>query len=87
MKADKEYIKKLLATARGQINGIINMIDADKYCIDISNQIMASIGILKKANQEVLGAHLEHCVKNAITENNAEEKVNEIIDVIKKMSN
>ena len=31
MKADKEYIKKLLATARGQINGIINMIDDDKY--------------------------------------------------------
>ena len=33
MKADKEKVKKLLATARGQINGILNMIEEDKYCI------------------------------------------------------
>ena len=88
MKADKEKVKKLLATARGQINGIINMIDEDKYCIDISNQILASIGILKKANQEVLCAHLEHCVKNSIVEeNDIDQKIKEINDTIKKLSN
>lgn len=88
MKADPDYIIKLLNTAKGQLNGIINMIEEDKYCIDISNQIMASIGILKKANQEILKAHLENCVKNAIVDNdNVDEKINEIVDSIKKLTN
>ena len=88
MKADKDIVKKLLSTAKGQINGIINMIDDDKYCIDISNQILASIGILKKAYQEVLCAHLEHCVKNSLLENNdIDNKIKEITDTIKKIAN
>lgn len=88
MKADHDYIIKLLNTAKGQLNGIINMIEEDKYCIDISNQIMASIGILKKANQEILKAHLENCVKNAIVDNdNIDKKINEIVDSIKKLTN
>ena len=88
MKADKEKVKKLLATAKGQINGILNMIDEDKYCIDISNQILASIGILKKANQEVLCAHLEQCVKTSILEKkDIDQKIKEINETIKKLSN
>ena len=51
------------------------MIDEDRYCIDISNQIMASQSILKKANGEVLKAHLEHCVKEAVTDGDATEKL------------
>ena len=61
MMADKQKVSRLLKTARGQIDGILKMIDEDRYCIDISNQIMASQSILKKANGEVLKAHLEHC--------------------------
>ena len=88
MKADHEYIKKLINTAKGQLSGIINMIDEDKYCIDISNQILASIGMLKKANQEILRSHLKHCVKDSIVDsNNLDEKLDEIIESIKKISN
>lgn len=87
MKADKQYLKKLLSTAKGQLNGIIKMIDDDEYCIDISNQILASIGILKKANQEILVAHLEHCVKNAAANNDLDDKIKEISESIKKLSN
>ena len=44
--------------------------------------------ILKKANQEVLCAHLEHCVKNSIVEDNdIDQKIKEINDTIKKLSN
>ena len=50
---DKKQIKRLLNTAKGQIDGIIKMINEDKYCIEISNQILASIAILKKANMEM----------------------------------
>lgn len=45
MMADKQKVSRLLKTARGQIDGILKMIDEDRYCIDISNQIMASQSI------------------------------------------
>ena len=70
MKASHKQITRLLNTAKGQINGILKMIEEDQYCIDISNQIMAVEGVLKKANQEVIKAHLEHCVKDAVENGN-----------------
>ena len=42
MKADKAKVARLLKTARGQIDGVLKMIDGDQYCIDIANQIMAA---------------------------------------------
>ena len=62
MQADKKQIKRLLNTAKGQIEGILKMIDNDVYCIEISNQILASAAILKRANIEILEAHLKNCV-------------------------
>ena len=59
--ADKKQITRLLKTARGQIDGILKMVEEDRYCIDISHQIMASEAILKRANKEVLKAHMTHC--------------------------
>jgi DNA-binding FrmR family transcriptional regulator len=48
MKADKELINRLLRTAAGQIEGIIKMVDEDRYCVDISNQILAAQSPQKK---------------------------------------
>ena len=46
MMADKKQVTRLLKTARGQIDGILKMVEEDRYCIDISHQIMASEAIL-----------------------------------------
>ncbi len=86
MKADKDNIKKLLKTAAGQIEGISKMVDDDRYCIDISNQLMAVRSILKKANNEVLNAHLHMCVKEAFLEGKEDEKIDEIISLINKFT-
>ena len=45
MQADKKKVGTLLKTARGQIDGILNMIEEDRYCIDISHQLMATMAI------------------------------------------
>ena len=42
MQADSDKTLRLLRTARGQIDGIIKMVEADRYCIDISTQLMAT---------------------------------------------
>ena len=59
MQADKKRIVRLLKTARGQMDGIIRMVEEDRYCIDISQQLMATEAILNKANKEILTAHLK----------------------------
>ena len=87
MRADKAVVIRLLKTARGQIDGIIKMIEEDKYCIDIVHQIMAVDAILRKATKIVLHGHLSGCVAEAFDENEEtkEEKITEIIDVFDKL--
>lgn len=86
MKADKDKINRLLKTARGQIDGIIKMVEDDRYCIDISNQIMATEAILKKVNREVLHSHIDSCLKEAVETGNVSEKLEEINKIIDKLS-
>lgn len=85
MKADKQNITRLLKTARGQIDGILNMVEEDRYCIDISNQLLATQAILNKINKEILHAHMEHCVKESMTTEGSSKKIDEIMTLIDKM--
>lgn len=79
----KKAINKL-KTSRGQIEGIIRMLEDDRYCVDISTQILSSIGLLKKANIDVLNSHIRTCVSDAILEgeDQGNEKIEEIINII-----
>ena len=85
MQADHEAIKRRLKTARGQIDGLIKMVEEDRYCLDISNQLLATQALLKRANEEVLRAHMLRCVKQAFEQGNAEEKIDEMIGVLHKI--
>lgn len=86
MKSDKEKITRLLKTARGQIDGILKMVEDDRYCIDISTQLMATQSILKAINRDILHSHLESCVKNALETGDRDEKIKEIISIIDKLA-
>lgn len=86
MKADKEKVTRLLKTARGQLDGLLKMVEDDRYCIDISNQIMAAQAILRNVNREVLHAHLGSCVKEAFEKGDSDKKIQEIMDIIDKLS-
>ena len=82
MKADQTKVMRYLKTARGQIDGIIKMVEDDRYCIDISHQLLASQALLKKANQEILTAHLRHCVQES---NGDEDKIEEMVKMIEAL--
>lgn len=86
MKANKDKVSNLLKTARGQVDGILKMVEEDRYCIDISNQILATSAILSKVNAEILKSHLKHCVKDAINSNDVDNKVEELEKIIDKMA-
>ena len=63
MKAKKGDITHKLKIARGQIDGILQMIDENRYCVDISNQLQATQALLRSANQEILQEHIRNCVR------------------------
>lgn len=86
MQADKTQITRLIKTAQGQLNGVLKMIEEDKYCVDISTQLMASEAILRKANREILRAHMKGCVKSAIEAGGGEEKIDELIQLLDKIT-
>ena len=49
MMADEKTVLRLLKTARGQIDGIIKMVEEDRYCMDISQQLTAADAMLRRA--------------------------------------
>lgn len=88
MQADGEKITGLLRTARGQLDGILKMVEDDRYCMDISNQLLATQAILKRANREILLAHLNGCVRDAFEQTDEtakDEKIAEILSLIQKL--
>lgn len=86
MQADRKKIERLLKTARGQIDGILRMVEEDRYCMDISTQVMATDAILRKVNNEIICAHMKGCVKSAILEGNGDEKIDELMAVVDKLT-
>lgn len=86
MQADKEKSLRLLKTARGQLDGLIKMVEDDRYCVDISNQLMATQAILKKVNAEILHEHINHCVNDAFGTEKQAEKIQEIMMIMDKLT-
>ncbi|HEU23985.1 MAG: CsoR family transcriptional regulator [Mesoaciditoga sp.] len=78
-----EEALKLLKTARGHIDAVIKMIEDDRYCVDISTQLLAIIALLKKANTSVINKHIETCVKDAIKNGDVDEKLKELETLMK----
>lgn len=59
-KKQKEIIL-WLKKAVGTINKVIQMIEEDKYCVDIASQVNAAVGLLKSVNTTLLENHLACC--------------------------
>ena len=72
--------------AKSHIEKIISMLKADEYCIDIMQQNLAVIGLLKSAHEQLMQAHLNSCFKTAMeksSEKRKQEMIEEILKVIK----
>lgn len=85
MIADEKKITRLLKTARGQLDGILSMVEENRYCMDVSQQLMATEALLKRINKEILTAHLKHCVSEAHTITERAQKVEEFSATLDKL--
>lgn len=86
MNNEKKEALKSLKIARGQVEASIKMIEDDRYCVDVSNQIIAAQSLLKKANLAILKQHMYHCVMEAFKNDNGDEKIDEIIELLGKIT-
>lgn len=86
MKAKKGDITHKLKIARGQIGGILQMIDENRYCVDISNQLQATQALLRSANQEILQEHIRNCVREALQTDVENPKLEEALELLEKMA-
>jgi len=85
MNKEKEDAVKALKISKGQIEAIIKMIEDGRYCVDVSNQIVAAQSLLKKANLLIIKQHMRHCVKDAFKEGHEDEKIKEITELLSKI--
>lgn len=87
MHADHKKINKMLKTVKGQVEGVIKMVDEDRYCIDITNQILAIQALLKRVTNDILKSHLQTCVVNAKnSKQDLLEKVEEVVKVLDRIN-
>ncbi len=84
MKHKNENALTLLKTAKGQVDSAVKMTEEGRYCVDIANQIMATVSLLKKANLDILKNHIDTCVRDSFHEGTQEEKTEEIIHILNK---
>jgi len=71
-----------LKKAKSLIEKIIDMVEKDEYCIDIMQQNLAAIGLLKSAHQILMENHLNHCFTTAMETDQNEHKVKMIDEIL-----
>lgn len=82
-KERKDLITRL-NRIEGQIRGIKNMVEEERYCVEILNQVSAVQAALNSFNKELLANHIHSCVVDDIRDGN-EEVVDELCETIKKL--
>ncbi|MCX6743325.1 MAG: metal-sensing transcriptional repressor [Candidatus Parcubacteria bacterium] len=89
MKDLKKEILINFKKAQSHLDKIIKMKEDGVYCIDIMQQNLAVIGLLKSAHQMLMEGHLNSCFKNAMASKNEKRKQAMIDEILKvtKLSN
>jgi CsoR family transcriptional regulator, copper-sensing transcriptional repressor len=74
MNTQKEKTLINFKKAKSCLEKIITMAEADKYCIDIMQQNLAVIGLLRSAHEMLMEGHLNSCFKDAMASKNEKKK-------------
>jgi CsoR family transcriptional regulator, copper-sensing transcriptional repressor len=71
-----------LKSVAGHINGIIKMLEDDRYCIDVIKQIQATQAGLARTSDVILENHLDTCVTTAMRGDDAGEREQVIAEIL-----
>ncbi|MDA3129416.1 metal-sensitive transcriptional regulator [Aliibacillus thermotolerans] len=82
---NKQQLLNRLKRIEGQVRGIHQMVESDRYCVDILNQIAAVQAAMNKVSLALMEDHTHHCVSHAIKNGDGEAAIEELMDVMKRM--
>ena len=82
--SEREDLLKRLARVEGQVRGIARMVEQDKYCVDILNQIAAVNAALDRVGVRLLSDHVRGCVVDAVEADDRAAKVDELVGVVER---
>lgn len=84
---NKADLQRRLRRIEGQVRGIAQMVDDDRYCIDVLTQIAAATRGLQKVAVGILDDHLRHCVAEAARAGDdvSDEKITEAMASIERL--
>ncbi|MBX3063827.1 MAG: metal-sensitive transcriptional regulator [Anaerolineae bacterium] len=80
-KQNKTAILNRLKSAAGHVNGIVTMVEQDRYCIDVIKQIRATQAALDKVSQLILDDHMHTCVTTAIQGDDQDERERVLLEL------
>lgn len=83
MSQDRKNILINFKKAKSLTEKLIVMTENGEYCIDIMQQNLAVIGLLKSAHQMLLDGHLNSCFKNAMASKNEKLKQRMVDEILK----
>ncbi|MBG6246866.1 MULTISPECIES: metal-sensitive transcriptional regulator [Symbiopectobacterium] len=81
----KKALLNRLNRINGQVNGIGHMIEQDRYCVDILNQISAARSALNAFANQLLADHTNGCVRKTVLDDDGEAAIAELLQVIQRM--
>lgn len=83
---DKKKLTRRLNIISGQVNGIKKMIDENRDCIEVLNQILSMQAAIRGLWKHVVKGHLEHCVTDALKNNkHSDELIDELVNHIEQL--
>jgi len=83
---NKQQLLNRLKRVEGQVRGVHQMVEDDRYCVDILHQISAIQSAMNKVSLALLEDHTHHCVVKAIKGQDGEAAIKELMDVMKTMT-
>ena len=81
---EKPALLTRMKKIEGQAKGIQQMIEEDRYCIDIVQQLTALSSAADEVALLILENHIEGCVTEAIREHHGEAHIQELMKTIRK---
>lgn len=81
--ADHEATVRRLKRIEGQVRGIARMLEEERYCIDVLQQVNAVKAALAKVESEILKAHAATCVEEAIADGDADAQRRKFSELVK----
>jgi DNA-binding FrmR family transcriptional regulator len=84
---EKTQIQARLARIEGQVRGIARMVDEDRYCIDVLDQVASVTKALQGVAIGLVHDHLAHCVSEAVNESDesGQAKIDEATQAIARL--